>query len=69
MDIQHIIHAQLENLNSVIPPHILVPALIGILTVIVALIQISRSIEKDIYEAPEKHVLKVEEVHIKTLPY
>jgi hypothetical protein len=63
MDVQHVLHEQLEKLNSIVPPHILVPALIGILTVITAMVQVSRSIEKDIYDAPEKHVLKVEEVY------
>jgi hypothetical protein len=65
MDLRPLLDAQLHRLNSIIPPQILVPVIIGVLTLIAAAaaaISI-KSVEKDIYDAPEKHVLKIEEVN------
>lgn len=62
-NIQHVLNEQLEKLTAIVPPQILIPALIGLLTVVVAAALLVKSAEKDIYDAPEKHVLKVEEVY------
>jgi hypothetical protein len=64
MDLRALLDAQLHRLNSIIPPQILVPVIIGVLTLIAGAAAVStKSVEKDIYDAPEKHVLKIEEVN------
>lgn len=53
---------QLQKFTSVVPPHILAPAIIGVLTLLSVGILLQKSVEQDIYEPAEKHVIKVEEV-------
>ena len=45
-----------------IAPQILIPLLIGVLTLVAAAVLAARGIEQDIYEAPVKHSVKVEEL-------
>lgn len=54
---------QLHRQSSIILPQILVPVVIGVLTLIAAAAVSIKSVEKDIYDAPQKHVLKIEEVN------
>lgn len=56
------INEQLQKLAPSIPPHVAAPILIGLLTAVSAAFIVQKSIEQDIYEPKEKHVIKVEEV-------
>ena len=51
-----------DSLNNVIPLHILVPAIIFIVTLLAAGALIDSSAVKDIYEPKEKPTIKIEEV-------
>lgn len=59
---QHLIPEQFRKLTSVVPPHVLAPALIGLLTLLSIVILLQRSAQQDIYEPAEKPIIKVEEV-------
>lgn len=60
--IQSKIEEQLHKLTSVVPPHILAPIIIGILTILSVAVLVQKAADEDIYEPREKHVIKVEEV-------
>lgn len=60
-----------DNITSIIPLHLLVPGVIGVLTFAAASLLVSKSTIQDIYVPTEKHVLKVEEashLHFKCCP-
>lgn len=59
---QHTFGEQSHGLTSVIPLHLLVPAIIGLLTLLAVGVLLQKAGDKDIYEPREKHVIKVEEV-------
>lgn len=51
-----------DQLTITIPPHILAPAIIALLTAVALAILLQRSAVQDVYEPTKKHVIKVEEV-------
>jgi len=53
---------QLKKVSPTALPHILVPAVIGLLTLLSVAFLLQKATEKDVYEPAEKHVIKVEEV-------
>lgn len=59
---QYMIPEPLQKLTSVVPLHVLGPALIGLLTLFSLMILLQKSVKQDIYEPIEKPVIKVEEV-------
>ena len=61
---QHMINDQFRRVTSTIPPHILAPMLIILLTAFAASTLLYKSAEQDTYEPTEKPIIKVEEVRI-----
>lgn len=53
-----------DKMNSIVPLHFLVPAVIGVLTLAAVSFLVSRSTIQDIYVPSEKHVIKVEEASL-----